>query len=355
MNRLITFALAISSCLDATEARLRGASVSSEHRLLEDSIVNGACTVDNFASAVGGTAKLASLLNVSNDATSMQEELDKRCESARNPTKDLSDTLGKGPQFLKNFLDGGTTWNDNYQTDDGSYDLSKDAAVIKTVYEESAKNVVFASPDGGANQKYSQYFSNFFHGDKECPLGVIECCYTGTRGDLALEDNADMCALDLTSASKSNHIKNLSYTFYDTQESNEAYCSGFAYEKGTFGDAVKYNTLFHMAMKSNLFDKGYVKNIPGAPMCGCVEQMPIVDNASCVKANEGYTIDESGVVRMEISWDDCDGKDLYSHYESLSKRSDMDKYFVKSKIVGKGECKAAAKSFMNDQMLVSTE
>ena len=61
---------------------------------------------------------------------------------------DLSDTIGKGPQFLKNFLDGGTTWNDNYEAN-GYYKLSKDAAVIGTV---DATSTVFSTPDGGTEE-----------------------------------------------------------------------------------------------------------------------------------------------------------------------------------------------------------
>ncbi len=255
---------------------------------------------------------------------------------------------------MKNFLDGGTSWNDNYETDDGGYSLHDDTAIIRDVYRDSAHDVVFATPDGGTSAHYPQYFSNFFRGDQECPLGVIECCYTASRGATPLAKNSEMCALDMTPAAKSNHIKMKSYTFFETQPSNEMYCEGFAYEKDTFGDAVKYNTLFHMAMKQNLHDKGLVKNIPGAPLCGCVEQMPIVDNTDCVKANESYTIDANGVIGVKISWSKC-GKDLYSYYEGLTGRSDMEKYFVKSKIVGKGQCAAAAASFMNDRMLVQAK
>lgn len=264
---------------------------------------------------------------------------------------DLSDTIGKGPQFLKNFLDGGTTWNDNIEVN-GSYVLSQDAAVINTVYNQDAKTAVFGSPDGGTSAVYPRYFSNFFKGDQECRLGVIECCYTESRlASKPFNGNSDICALDMKEAAKSNHIKAMSYTYYDTSSSHQAYCSGFAYEKDSFGDAVKFNTLFHMAMKTNLYDNGLVKNIPGAPLCGCVEQMPIVDNAQCVKAVEGYTIDSNGNVGVNISWTGCGN--LATFYNSLD-RTETEKYFVNSKIVADGKCDVAAASFMNDHMLVSS-
>jgi len=324
---------------------LRGADLTSDHRHLESII--GGCTVENFVAAVGDQGKLAGYLNVQNKYNIIEEELKSKCASALEPTMDLSETTGKGPQFLKNFLDGGTTWNDNIQSGN-EYILDVDAAIIPTMYE-NAKTTVFSTPDGGTSETYPGYFSNFFYGDSECRLGVIECCYTSTRLSTALIDNAEMCALDLHYAAKSNHIASKSFTIYDTQESDETYCSGFAYEKDSFEETVKYNSLFHMAMMTNLHEKGYVKNIPGAPLCGCVEQMPIIDGAACVKAIEGYTIDDNGNVSAKISWDDC-GMDLISYYDTLN-RSKMEKFIVKSKIVEKGQCAAAARDFMNERML----
>ena len=163
-----------------------------------------------------------------------------------------------------------------------------------------------------------------------------------------------MCALDLTLAARSNHIQSPdfkpSFTFYGTQEQDDTYCSGFAYDEGSFGDSVKYNTLFHMDMMENLYTKYYVKNIPGAPLCGCLEQMPVVDNADCWKEKEGYEINlESGDVTVALYWEEC-GTDLYSYYESLPGRGKFEKTFVKEKIVGTGECDKAAEYFMNEKL-----
>jgi hypothetical protein len=337
------------------EAALRGTTSShffdDAERKLAETKISGECTVANFAASVGGKANLASLLKTNNNDAIMQGVLDTKCANSLKPSIDLSDTLGKGPQFLKNYLDGGTTWNDNYE-DNNLYVLSKDASVIASVYDADVKTSVFSAPDGGTSSTYPRYFSNFYKGDHECRLGVIECCYTASRlVSQPFQGNADICAFDLKEAAKSNHIKAMSMTLYDTNVEDQAFCSGFAYEEDSFGDSVKYNTLFHMAMKTNLYDKGLVKNIPGAPLCGCVEQMPIVDNASCVKAVEGYTIDSNGNVGVNISWTDCGN--LATYYNSLD-RSDTEKYFVNSKIVENGTCDAAAASFMNDRMFVSS-
>jgi len=353
----------INACLmvhgtSAPGTSIRGAQVRSDTRreLQTRFFIEGECTVANFEAAVGSRATLAGILGVSSDVAALQAALDTRCEIALNATIDLVDTLGKGPQFLKNFVDGGTTWNDNYADSeiDGLYELAVDAAVIPSLSDDSS-STVFGTPDGGTSAHYERYFSNFYSGEKECQLGVIECCYTSSRksatGRTDLEDNAEMCALDLTGAKKSNHIKARSFTSYGTQDSDDTYCSGFAYEEDSFSDRVKYNTWFHMAMTKNLYENGFVKNIPGAPLCGCVEQMPIIDNAACVKVIEGYSMDEEGAVSIDISWEDC-GTDLASYYQTLTKRSELEKYFVTSKIVGTGNCESASSSFLADQMLV---
>ena len=268
---------------------------------------------------------------------------------------------------MKNFIDGGTTWNDNYENDYGYYNLATDAAIIPAVHSHSATSTVFAAPNGGADDAYSGYFSNFYTGTytddagvtypRECRSDAMVCCYTANRmpgKDFA--GNAEMCALDMTPARQSNHINRAAFTYYDTQEDDNAYCTGFAYDEGSFGDDVKYNTLFHMAMMTNLYTDGYVKNIPGAPMCGCVEQMPIITHAKCTKAVEGYSIDSTtGEVSVSISWAECG--DLADYYDTLPGKSTIEKEYIRSRIVGSGgdQCEAAALSFMNDRMYVPIE
>lgn len=352
------FALRGAKQQQAVEKQLQNSSSSHSPRNLAEASFEGDCTISNFAGVVGGKAELGILLGVTNDDTILQATLGDKCADALEPTIDLSDTTAKGPQFLKNFLDGGTTWNDNYESASGTYNLAADAAIVPTVYSQSATSSVFGKPNGGAEDEYSGYFSNFYIGETECRSGAISCCYTDNR--LPNKDfigNAEMCALDMTFARQSNHINRAAFTYYDSASDNEAYCTGFAYEEESFGEAVKYNTLFHMAMMTNLYDDGYVKNIPGAPLCGCVEQMPIVSNVKCTKAIEGYTIDTStGEISVNISWADCGTSDLATYYDTLASKDPIEKEYMHSRIVGTdaGQCEAAAKSFMNDRMYVPT-
>ncbi len=56
-----------------------------QQRTLQDGTVTGACTVANFASAVGGEATLATYLGTANDVAAMQQVLDTKCASALAP------------------------------------------------------------------------------------------------------------------------------------------------------------------------------------------------------------------------------------------------------------------------------
>jgi hypothetical protein len=341
-------ALLFLSSIVIAESSLRG-SDDVHRELLSRTTIVGKCTAENFMSVLG-SATVSSYLKTNNNSADIGMAIYTKCEAALTSTADLVDTVGKGPQFLKNFLDGGTTWNDNYEDAYGNYALATDTAFIDAIYDKKAKSTVFSSPDGGTSPRY---FSNFYMGELECPLGVIQCCYTGSRSATnPFNGNADVCAFDLGMASKSNHINRAeAFTFYDMEKSsNQAYCSGFAYESGSFDDDVKYNTLFHMAIKTNLHENGLVKNIPGAPLCGCASQMPIVDNVDCVKPIEGYTLDSDGNVSLNMSWESC-GTDLASYYNTLN-REEEEKNILHSRIVTPGECSAAAKDFMNDRMFV---
>lgn len=347
----LTLALStLTSCVLSTHA-LRNSDNDTDNHRRSLATVTGACTVNNFSAAVGGNARLSELLGVPADG--LQAALTTKCEEASAATTDFVDSIGKGPQFMKNFFDGGSEWND-YKQDGDKHVLSADAKIIETNYG-MAKTSAFSAPNGGANDKYEGYFSNFLHYGEECRLGIIECCYKSTRLTDTLIDNAEMCAMDLTPAKMSNHIRDKSWTLYSATDEDKTYCTGFAWDPNSFEEKVKFNTLYHVAFKEMLMGKGYVKNIPGAPMCGCIEQMPIITNAACTKVIEGYNIDDTtGAITMNLSWKDCE-QNLLDYYKTLTSRSATEDNMVAEKIVGDGKCYDAVTAFMNDKMYVRME
>eukprot|EP01083_Nonionella_stella_P006871 19898_1 len=106
-----------------------------------------------------------------------------------------------------------------------------------------------------------------------------------------------------------------------------------------------------MAIGENLFEHGRVRNIPGAPMCGCAEQMPIITNAACTKVIEGYMLNPDGSITANMSWEDC-GMNLLDYYKSLPGRQYTEGFFLEARLVGEGKCPEAMESFMNDRMLI---
>eukprot|EP00815_Leptocylindrus_aporus_P008248 CAMPEP_0116074768 /NCGR_PEP_ID=MMETSP0322-20121206/16215_1 /TAXON_ID=163516 /ORGANISM="Leptocylindrus danicus var. apora, Strain B651" /LENGTH=197 /DNA_ID=CAMNT_0003564657 /DNA_START=55 /DNA_END=648 /DNA_ORIENTATION=+ len=188
MPKLNAAAILFISAFGQIESKLRGHSrlSSTSGRRLGITTISGACTVANFSSKItGGESELASLLGTINNTDEMQNALDEKCRAALEGSVDLSDSTGRGPQFLKNFLDGGTAWNENYD---------EEISVLDSVQYTTS---VFSPPDGGTSTAYPQYFSNFYLGDMECPLGAIECCYTSTRSSSSFSGNADICAFDM--------------------------------------------------------------------------------------------------------------------------------------------------------------
>ena len=111
--------------------------------------------------------------------------------------------------------------------------------------------------------------------------------------------------------------------------------------------------------------RGYVRNVPGAPMCGCVEQMPTVDRADCTQTSHEYrygfsytgNLDDpfvAYIVGREVEFNACDGdtnNDLLSKYEKMVGNGEITANAgLNDIIVGDGNC--AAKM---DEFLVSKE
>ena len=83
-------------------------------------------------------------------------------------------------------------------------------------------------------------------------------------------------------------------------------------------------------MYDHMHQRGYVENVPGAPMCGCVEKMPMATRSDCtqVDVTEDYSVvyDGKSIVatmdKVEVDFNACQGKnnrnnDLYAYTHRL--------------------------------------
>merc|ERR1712003_143091 len=152
----------------------------------------------------------------------------------------------------------------------------------------------------------------------------------------------------------SNHIK-AGWTLFDP-ETEGAYCTAFSWhdDEGHMTARYRGNALFYTSMYSGLYDAGMAKNIPSAPMCACIEQMPVVSHADCVSVAAtdelyelSFTPDAISVrLAASVTYGNCGN--FIDHYATMA--SDEEVTDLKSKIVG--ECDEPRKEFLNDKFLV---
>jgi hypothetical protein len=167
-------------------------------------------------------------------------------------------------------------------------------------------------------------------------------------------------------------------TFPGDDNNNQPYkaegpthCHGFGWVDGDVTDpSVVYrgNNLFYISMYDHMYQRGYVRNIEGAPMCGCAEVMPVVTRADCTqmavseKFTWTYDFDKNtllpALTDITIKFNACTGIDqngiasnnnLWSYanrlfIEGLLSRSKLQA--LTSKLVGDNRCIDAEKRML---------
>jgi len=282
------------------------------------------------------------------DAYGVTEELvTSFCESATfpDPTTTFSDIVGAAggdALFTKQYYDGGTNWNEEVETivDGDTTNVLKEDATVVDAYYEVLQHEALQWPNELSNFDLST-----------CELNVAMCCWVQDRQakdgdgnckkpydtecvDKDPADNTDLCLVHLDRGSESNHVKSNGISVFPGDNGNgegPIHCHGHAWgnDLSDFTSRYKANNLFYVSMYDHMYKRGYVRNVPGAPMCGCVEQMPIVSRSDCTQTDveEKYavTCDESlnfsaELINVEIEFNACQGKknnDLWSYYETL--------------------------------------
>ena len=194
-----------------------------------------------------------------------------------------------------------------------------------------------------------------------CKMNTAMCCFTESAKD-ALPDNSDICRHDLSTSPQSNHVKS-GWSVFAGDEA--AHCVGFTWKEGDSSDENKGNALFYASLYQTA-KHGFMGNVPGAPMCACLEQMPVVSNAACIKADDNGTMnykllfdavtgEVSATHTVNMSYGACDEADLSTHVKTVhagtSIATDIDNY-----LVGEGNCENTNAEYLNDyQMLLPTD
>ena len=194
-------------------------------------------------------------------------------------------TYGQGSQFIELYYSGRASWNEETETllypSDGTTAaqvLKQDAAKVKEYYDNYARNSVFKMPE------LSQFDPSV------CTSYAAQCCWPRDRQandnngncatpydencvDKDVADNTDLCYNELDKAPYSNGIEANGFSVYDDE--GPIHCHGFAWspEDQEITTRYKANALFFVSMYDHMHNRGYVGNIPGSPMCGCVEHV----------------------------------------------------------------------------------
>lgn len=177
-------------------------------------------------------------------------------------------------------------------------------------------------------------------------------------------DNTDLCLVDhRRTKSPGIHTGYAQFPGDNNDGEGSAHCHGFAWAQDALDPTsiFKGNNLFYVSMYDHLSKRGYVTNVPGAPMCGCLEQMPIVTRSDCTQIDVGkMKVDfevkrgnlHTHVKEVNLNFNSCQGvkanNNLEEHYKrlvKLGKATNEELNQVQETLVGKNNCDLAIEDF----------
>jgi len=280
--------------------------------------------------------------------TDVYKHIEKICKTAyKTEQYDFSDNVlgidqATERQLVKEYIDGGTVLN---------YEVEADSAInIGKVNDKYATSRILSWPA--------------HHALDNCHVGAAMCCFVGSRTNTEPTDNSDVCYVDMKKSKRTAHVLD-GYSIYgDSRE--DLYCEGFAWDNkdgGSLSNALKGNALFKVGFADNMFLNGNVEQVPGAPLCGCMDRMPVVTNAACTSVTApGSVVDvtftagvfDASFTLGTITYKPCDG-DLRSHYKTAVGAEGPDAAYIDTRVVGEGGCHAAINTFLYTKGVVKGE
>jgi len=381
------YTAAALTCLLAQTVSAQTACFANDN--FKINVVDGECSYDDLIEGLevrienkncgnGAKEELRLLLGVTTNSEAKNiigEYCDEQLALQAEESKPLTDHLAKKDYFVEEYFHGGTTWNEEVQyTDDSGVDrnvLANDASRVNSLFNGRAQNGMIEMPE--------------YDGLGNCNNNAIYCCWAQDRqandnngncntpyetdcDDKDPGDNTDLCAVDIDSNSEyAAHVAGGFSIFPDNKE-GPIHCHGFAWSKRDDAAMTRYkaNNLFYVSMYDHMYSRGYVRAVPGAPMCGCAEDMPIVSRADCTEmdieetwrfhhvAGVGFSVSLRDV---DIAYNACQGannnnNDLEAYIERLVDEGEFkENHFerIKQNIVGDGNCDAAIANLLAEK------
>jgi len=321
-----------------------------------------------------------SLLDYLGNPSDPEARVRELCSGAIEPMVPLPSQVEPGPgrdEWNKAYFDGGTDWNEEVETELGQDDavhepggstkntLRVDADNVRTTYENAQRY----------RMEYLDQLSNF----QSCEMNSVMCCWPQDRQandnngncnkpydtncvDKDPADNTDLCAVHMDRNPSGLDGDGVSIYPGDNGNGEGAiHCHGFAWSNDPLDKESRYmgNNLFYVSMYDHLSQRGYARDIPGSPMCGCVEQMPVVTRSDCTQTDVTqtyvFTYDHSttnfkvAVENINVDFNSCQGlnnrnNDLSAYVARLvteDKITESQQNKLKEHLVENGNCPRA--------------
>jgi len=174
---------------------------------------------------------------------------------------EFESTLNKGLQFEREYFHGGTLMNA--------------IEPIKDVDPEFLERLEFVEKNVNTNAIVD--FPTELLVFQDCDANTAMCCWTADRDSVeTVNDNTDVCYVEMNQMPGTQRASRVlkGSALYFVNDEGPVHCHGFTWDGST--DKFKGNLLFEVAVSHGTLDHGFVKGIPGGPMCGCVEQVGVV-------------------------------------------------------------------------------
>jgi len=338
---------------------------------LQSALTDASCTHD-------ASTELALLFGTT-DESEIKGVIARSCAAGYVP---FSEVTNEGGVFDKEYFDGGTYYNEQRESINPygitSNELDADpGSRIKNIFRNVAQTNGLTFPE---------YITNF----ENCEYNTAMCCFVqdlqagDNNGNCATPyddncvdanpaDNTDICYVDMERSSTSSRTTD-GFSLFEGEEEDDSHCHGFAWAEDPTDSSARFigNNLFYVSLYDHMTQRGYVRSVPGAPMCGCVEQMPVVTRADCTEieiASETvqFSFDDNvgeliaDVTDLDINFNACQGannnnNDLKSYVERLydeGKIAEDKKTAVDEVVVGETYCREAIDKFLDEENLVA--
>uniref|UniRef100_A0A7S3NEI7 Uncharacterized protein n=1 Tax=Aureoumbra lagunensis TaxID=44058 RepID=A0A7S3NEI7_9STRA len=306
-----------------------------------DQLNTNGCDADTIiaavAEAVPGCDELdndesRSALNEACNAIKAAQDDERTFNLATGRSPRLSPLISDEEELSIYYMGGGEL---NLKRDNENDKLQNIARKINQVYEQFAQDERIAYP------RTVQFHQNKGVVDTDpdlvyptCAHNVLMCCFSSDRQandnngncaepydencvDADPADNTDICYADHSRLPQASRVA-AGLSIFKDEEEGDTHCHGMVWSEDIYEDQARFagNNLFYISMYDHLYTRGYVENIPGAPMCGCLEYMATVTRADCTEMDvtETFSLEfDCGEIvggrrtSLAIAFNACDG------------------------------------------------